>query len=138
MKEVWVEEPVVTKQPVRGEILKQDNNTSVSPKGRKEMREVEEISWIPMENGKEYTDDLFIKKSQNPNYSYPDNVNGIYATITAAVTDLNFRGVSGATRFLLNDATYPTETYPITVNVVANFPTATNTVTIKPNTGVTT
>ena len=60
-----------------------------------------------------------------------------YSTITAAIADLNSSGVSAPVRFLLNDATYPTETYPITVEIAKDFPTATNTVTIKPNTGVT-
>jgi hypothetical protein len=62
---------------------------------------------------------------------------GVYATITAAVADLNLRGVSGATRFLLTDASYPTETFPLTVNVASIYkPTSTNTVTFKPNTSV--
>ena len=107
--------------------------------GSTKMVEVEEISWVPMENGKEYKGDLYIKKSENPNYNYPMNTMGVYATITAAIADLNLRGVSGPTRFLLTDASYTTgETYPIVVNVTSgDVPTATNTVTIKPNTGVT-
>ncbi len=102
--------------------------------------EVDEISWVPTENGKTYTGDLYVKKSENPNFNYPENVNGIYATITAAVADLNLRGVSGPVRFLLNDvAGYTTETLPITIDITnANLPTASNTVTFKPNTGVTT
>jgi hypothetical protein len=63
-----------------------------------------------------------------------------YATITAAVADLNLRGVGGPVRFLLEDATYttPAETFPIIIKVMNdNLPTATNTVTIKPKTGVT-
>src|SRR5205823_598436 len=68
----------------------------------------------------------------------PDQtLSGAYATITAAVNDLNLRGVSGPVRFLLTDSSYPSETFPITVNVTsAGVPTATNTVTIKPNVGV--
>ena len=60
-------------------------------------------------------------------------------TLTAAVADLNLRGVSGPTRFLLTDANYSVgETFPITFDIAnENLPTATNTVTIKPNTGVT-
>ncbi|MCX6156705.1 MAG: hypothetical protein NTY74_01855 [Ignavibacteriae bacterium] len=133
MKEVPVTE---TEQGVK------DNGTSesgfaVNSKGKKELREVDEVKWVPMENGREYTDDLFIKKSENPNFSYPAGVNGIYASITAAVNDLNLRGVSGNTRFLLNDAVDSTETFPITVNVGnANLPGSSATVTIKPNTGV--
>ncbi len=63
---------------------------------------------------------------------------GTYLTITAAVADLNLRGVSAPVRFLLNDVSYTTgETYPITVNLTnESLPTAANPVTIKPNTGV--
>ncbi len=114
-----------------------ESGFAVNSKGKKELREVEEIKWIPMENGREFTEDLFIKKSENPNFSYPEGVNGIYASINAAVNDLNLRGVSGNTRFLLNDAIDSTETLPITVNVTnANLPGSSATVTIKPNTGI--
>ena len=111
-----------------------DNGTGVSiPK------EVEQITWIPMENGKKYDGPLYVKKSENPEYNYPEKVEGVYATITAAVADLNLRGVSAPTRFLLNDASYSTgETFPITIAINnANLPTATNTVTIKPSPSVT-
>jgi DNA/RNA endonuclease YhcR with UshA esterase domain len=61
----------------------------------------------------------------------------VYPTITAAVNDLNLRGVSGSVRFLLVDATYPTEVFPITIQVTNDsVPTAAKTVTIKPNTGI--
>lgn len=137
MKEVWVEEKVDKRAPGKGETVISETSTSLNPNGRKELREVEEISYVPMENGKPYTGDLYIKKSEYPNYPYPMGVNGIYATITAAVADLNLRGVSGNTRFLLNDATYPSETFPIVVNVQnENVPSSTKTVTFKPNTGV--
>ncbi|HRI04238.1 MAG TPA: Calx-beta domain-containing protein [Pyrinomonadaceae bacterium] len=62
---------------------------------------------------------------------------GNYSTLTAAVAELNSVGVSAAVRFLLTDATYSgSETFPITIGV---FPgaSAANTVTIRPNTGVT-
>ena len=101
------------------------------------MREVEVESWVPMSGGQEYTGDLFVKRADNPNLA-PESMAGVYATITAAVADLNARGVSGPVRFLLLDATYPTETYPLTINIVnESLPNVTNTVTIKPNTGVT-
>lgn len=103
------------------------------------MTEVEQISWVPMENGKKYDGELYAKKSVNPNLNYLSGTDGVYATITAAVTDLNLRGVSGPVRFLLTDATYTTgESYPITIDIASSdLPTATNTVTFKPNTGVT-
>jgi hypothetical protein len=138
MKEVEV--PVIEPKEEKGRELRNVETTSSDkPQTIKKLMEVEEISWIPMENGQQYYGDLYIKKAENPQFNYPDNTNGIYATITAALADLNLRGVNGATTFLLNDASYPTETYPLTVNVAneGNFPTATNTVTIKPNSGVT-
>ncbi|QQS35336.1 MAG: hypothetical protein IPM56_13930 [Ignavibacteriales bacterium] len=131
MKEVWVETPVTEKQNSL-------TQSSDKPAGRYEMREVEEISFIPMENGKPYTGDLYVKKATNPEINFPAGTEGVYATITAAVNDLNLRGVGGATTFLLTDATYTTETLPIVVNIIsASLPTAVNTVTIRPNTSVT-
>lgn len=114
------------------------NEISATVNGIKQMVEVEQISWVPMENGKVYEGDLFVKRAENPSLQFPEGTDGVYLTITAAVNDLNLRGVSAATTFLLTDATYPTETFPITVNIInENIPTAVNTVTIKPNTGVT-
>ncbi|MDD5363644.1 MAG: hypothetical protein PHN88_16090, partial [Ignavibacteria bacterium] len=126
----------VTKEvPVYEEGNKQ-NNGQTKMTGTKKI-ETEEITWIPMENGKVYAGNLYVKKSDEPNFSYPNGVNGIYATITAAITDLNLRGVSGATRFLLNDASYTTgETFPIVINEFSGA-SASNTVTIKPNASVT-
>jgi hypothetical protein len=60
---------------------------------------------------------------------------GVYPTITAAINDLKLRGVSGAVTFLLVDANYPSETYPIDLTAFAGA-SATNTVTIKPAVGV--
>ncbi|MES2388805.1 MAG: choice-of-anchor Q domain-containing protein [Bacteroidota bacterium] len=54
-----------------------------------------------------------------------------YATITAALADLNSRGVSAATRFLLTDASYSaSETFPLSISSFANS--GNNPVTIKP------
>ncbi|MCK5147571.1 hypothetical protein KAR48_12510 [bacterium] len=61
-----------------------------------------------------------------------------YATLTAAVADLNSNGVSGAVVFELTDASYTTsETFPITINEITGA-SSTNTITIKPASGVTT
>ncbi len=65
-----------------------------------------------------------------------DQPNGIYGTLTAAINDLNNRGVSGAVTFSLVDGTYPSETYPIVINAVSGA-NATNTITIKPAAGIT-
>ena len=139
IKEVWIEVPTVEKQVEKG-MESQDIQTeiSVNPAGYSKLMEVEEVSWIPMDNGKLYSGDLFAKKSENPELNFPDGIEGVYSTITAAVADLNLRGVSSATSFSLVDATYPSETFPITINVVnINVPTVVNTVTIKPAAGVT-
>ncbi|NVO20031.1 MAG: hypothetical protein HXX13_10045 [Bacteroidetes bacterium] len=55
-----------------------------------------------------------------------------YTTITAAINDLNFKTRTGPVTFLLDDATYPSETIPITITSSAGA-SAVNTVTIKPN-----
>jgi len=104
----------------------------------KQLMEIEETTWIPMENGQPYLGDLYIKKIEHPEMNFPQGTDGIYLTITAAIADLNLRGVSGPVRFLLTDTDYSTgETFPLTIYIVnENLPTATNTVTIKPNTGV--
>ncbi|MBK9404432.1 MAG: hypothetical protein IPN57_07855 [Ignavibacteria bacterium] len=106
-----------------------------STKGKMVMKEVEEVSFVPMENGREYTGPLYSKRSDNPGLPVDAGV-GVYGTVTAAVNDLNLRGISGAVRFLLLDATYPSETYPIIINDITGA-SATNTFTLKPNTGVT-
>ena len=59
-----------------------------------------------------------------------------YNTITNAIAKLNTVGVSAAVRFLLTDATYASETFPLTINSI-NGASGINTFTIKPNTGVT-
>jgi len=101
------------------------------------VREVEEIAWVPQSHGRDYRGPLSVMRSADPTLP-PEAQRGVYATITAAVADLNARGVSGPVRFLLTDATYPTETFPITVHVInSSVPTAASPVTIKPAEGVT-
>ena len=106
--------------------------------GRKVTKEVEEISVVPMENGKVYTGPLFVKRSENSNL--PDEARaGIYATITAAVADLNLVGSSAAVRFLLTDNAYNTglgESFPIIISY--STASAVNTLTIQPASTVTT
>ncbi|MBS4015475.1 MAG: fibronectin type III domain-containing protein, partial [Candidatus Latescibacteria bacterium] len=139
MREVEVFD--ITETPFTSQLDKNVNsqNTDASEiRTRTEWVKVEQIVWVPMENGKPYTGDLYVKKSERSDISFPDDIEGVYPTITAAVADLNLRGVSGPVNFLLVDATYPTETYPIIINVANEFkPTAANRVTIKPNTGIT-
>jgi len=106
--------------------------------GMNKMVEVEEVSWIPMENGVAYEGPLSLAISGNTQNSPNAPLAGVYATITAAVADLNIRGVNGPVRFLLNDASYTTgETFPIIIDVQnPSVPTISNSVTIKPNIGV--
>lgn len=67
--------------------------------------------------------------------SYTVGIAGAYPTLTAAVNAYNTSCLSGPVTFLLKDATYPSETFPIVIgNPVAS---AVNTLTIKPNVGIT-
>jgi hypothetical protein len=97
---------------------------------------VEEEYFIPMLNGKEYNGSLFIENDSKETKTHVESsleIRGFFATITAALTALNERGISGPTLFSLVDATYPTETFPLQVNINnENAPTSTNTFTIKP------
>lgn len=62
---------------------------------------------------------------------------GHYGTLTAAVAAYNSACLTGPVIFALTDATYSgSETFPITVNANTNA-SSTNTLTIVPNTGVT-
>ncbi len=65
---------------------------------------------------------------------YTVGVGGDYPTLTAAVADYNTRCLAGPVVFSLIDATYPSETFPITVNANA-FASAVNTLTIRPAAG---
>ena len=58
-----------------------------------------------------------------------------YTTLTAAVADYNTKCITGPVTFLLTDATYPSEVFPITINEVAGQ-SSVNTLTIKPAVGV--
>lgn len=139
MKEVVVEVPQNQNATPKGAPEEAAATTvGVQAPGITQLVEVEEVSWIPMENGQVFTGNLYVKKNENPGLQWPPDIDGIYPTITAAIADLNLRGTSGPTNFLFVDTAYTTETYPLTVNVsnVAK-PTSTSAVTFKPNTGVT-
>ncbi|MGV3461482.1 MAG: T9SS sorting signal type C domain-containing protein [Flavobacterium sp.] len=72
-------------------------------------------------------------------YTIGQSLNNSYKTITEAVAALNALGVQGPVKFLLNDSDYNNtlgEVFPITINQFAGT-SATNTVTFKPNNGVT-
>lgn len=102
---------------------------------------VEEKYSVLMENGHEYRGSLYheLTSAQRTSGNFQTDMAGVYATITAAVADVNTRGVSGHTELSLTDATYPTETYPITFNVNNEaMPSSSATITLKPAIGVTT
>ncbi|MCL6493673.1 MAG: hypothetical protein K6T54_02715 [Ignavibacterium sp.] len=137
VKEVWkpVPQPESKTEEWTEPILYGDTREG---KGFMETVEVEEEVWTPMENGSVYEGNLFIKKSDNPNLNFPEGVEGVYATLTAAINDLNIRGISDNVTFLLVDTLYSTETLPIILNITnENLPSATKKITIKPNTGIT-
>ena len=54
-----------------------------------------------------------------------------YNTLTSAIADFNNKEMTCAVTFLLTDATYPTETFPIVINANGGS-SAVNTLTIKP------
>jgi trimeric autotransporter adhesin len=59
-----------------------------------------------------------------------------YTTLSAAASDLNDKFMVGAVTFILDDNTYPSETFPILFNANPGN-SATNLLVIKPNTGAT-
>ncbi|MEO8168838.1 MAG: hypothetical protein ABI623_11355, partial [bacterium] len=135
---------VMKQVPIGPEIDQKKNasaqTTSITPFEKTELREVEETYSVLMDGAQPYDGPtrVLLTNEARGQFDIAANVLGIYPTITAAMNDLSLRGVAGAVRFLLNDATYPSETFPITVNVTSDsVPTATKTVTIKPNIGVT-
>ena len=67
--------------------------------------------------------------------SFNVGVGQTYATLTAAITDLNAKVLTCPVVFSLTDATYPSETFPIVINANSGS-SSVNTVTIKPATGV--
>jgi hypothetical protein len=66
---------------------------------------------------------------------YTVGAGGNYTTLTAAVADYNTKCMTGPVTFSLTDATYPSETFPITINQNADA-SAVNTLTIKPAVGI--
>lgn len=99
-------------------------------------RTIEQEYYVPILNGQEYTGSLYHEFT--PEQISQNNLDsrGVYSTIGAAVSDLSLRGVSGPVRFLLVDANYPSETFPVVIGSV-NGASLTNTITILPQTGVT-
>jgi hypothetical protein len=68
--------------------------------------------------------------------NYNVGVGQTYATITAAMADLNLKEITCPVTFTLTDNTYAAETFPILVNPIAGA-SSTNTVTIKAGVGKT-
>ena len=70
--------------------------------------------------------------------NYTVGTSGNYPTLTAAIIDLNLRGVSSAVNLVLTDDAYSiNESFPLQIKINnVSKPNVTNTVTIKPNTGM--
>lgn len=108
-------------------------NLSLEKFTRTELKDVEtggqvEEYWALAQDGKLYDG----PQVYNPPSSETGDYSAVYATISAAVNDLNSRGVSGPTRFLLTDASY-SEGAAVTIDINNEFiTTPTNTVTFKP------
>jgi trimeric autotransporter adhesin len=78
---------------------------------------------------------LYAITVQNPmSGTFTVGVGGDYTTLTAAVADYNTRCAVGAITFLLTDASYPGETFPISINQIAGQ-SSVNTLTIRPAAG---
>jgi trimeric autotransporter adhesin len=67
--------------------------------------------------------------------TYTVGVGGNFTTLTAAINAYNVSCLGSAVIFNLTDATYASETFPLTINANATA-SATNTLTIKPSTGI--
>ena len=98
-----------------------------------------EVYYELYENGVPYNGSLYapLTEGQRKQYGIGD-ASGVYATITAALSDLKQVGVSGPTTLTLLDQNYPTETFPLVVQVNNNLPTSTNTITLRTATNVNT
>ncbi|MEI7724257.1 MAG: T9SS type A sorting domain-containing protein [Bacteroidota bacterium] len=66
--------------------------------------------------------------------TYHVGVGKDYPTLTAAVNDINAKYINGPLTLILDDAAYPSETYPIILTTNPGS-SAQNLLTIKPNTG---
>ncbi len=146
IRKVMKEIPLVNDAPASknsGQEAKEHLFGEAYAPGTSTMVEVDQVYSVPMLNGREYTGKLYhtLSREEKRQHNLSDNMLGIYLTLTAAVADVNLRGV-GATdcRLLLNDVLYNTgtgETFPIIIDAQTQLPTASSNLIIKPNTGVT-
>jgi hypothetical protein len=108
---------------------------------KKYKKDIEEEYTILTKNGKNYDGALFttVSKIKLEEFGIKTDdkydISGHYATLTAAVNDLNLRGVTGTVYLLLTDNTYSGETYPITFNSIPGA-SGTNQIFIQPNYGI--
>lgn len=116
-------------------ISQKNNNTSKNIKSDNKINLNEGL----LENGKPYTgpNKIYFKKGEinGKQFGLNDSPNGMYATLSSAISDLNERGISSSVTFVLVDNTYPSEVYPITIFDITGA-TTTNTVTIQPLDGI--
>lgn len=99
-------------------------------------RTVEQEYYVPILNGIEYNGSLYYEFTAEQKAVNNLESRGVYATITDAIADATLKGVGGPVNFILVDATYPSETFPIVIGEIAGV-SSTNTITLRPNVGVT-
>ncbi|MEO8513343.1 MAG: T9SS type A sorting domain-containing protein [Ignavibacteria bacterium] len=96
--------------------------------------EVTEDYYELQENGVKYTGALYAKNENRSNGNINDGI-GDYATIEAAISDLNTRGVNGAVTFLLLDNSYSV-TGSLQFNNNISGISSSNNVTLRPGNGI--
>ena len=51
---------------------------SMLPDGKYEFREIEEVSYLPVQDGMPYAGDLYFKKIDHPEFNFPDGIEGVF------------------------------------------------------------
>ncbi|HEX2788360.1 MAG TPA: T9SS type A sorting domain-containing protein [Ignavibacteria bacterium] len=136
---VTKEMPVIEDQPVQKNSVESVTASLNDEKVRTTTVTVEEKYSVLIENDREYNGSLYheLTNAERQQFGLSSDNMAVYATITAALADLNARGVGGHTTLSLVDATYPTETFPLMFNISnVAMPSSSATITLKPATGV--
>ncbi|HRE41666.1 MAG TPA: hypothetical protein PLG90_10045 [Ignavibacteria bacterium] len=112
-----------------------------SDKFEKKLIEVDEKYFVPMIGSEEYKGRLGfeLNKDQMQSLGYGDVMGSVYPTITSCFEDLNERGIDGSTTIMLANATYPTEVFPLELNIKSEYqPNISDTLYIRPSNGMST
>jgi hypothetical protein len=111
------------------------NRDMSSDNSRIETETITEKYMVPVIDGKEYKGTLIHYLSSEEQKQFNTDALAVYPTITAAVNDLNLRGITGAVNFILTDASFSiNESFPLTINQVTGS-SLSNTITFKPSSG---